>query len=158
MPNSEQDACGRARYWISLSLDGEISELELQAVRAHLGRCHACWEFERCLSSVTTILREQPFDRMECGVALPPRRRQGVARAGVMSAVAATMVVAAGVFLGPFGSDNAMRTGPIAPSVDTPPADRNDVRELQRQVIRRSLASRGQYAHAYTQRSWIDDL
>jgi hypothetical protein len=158
MPNPETDACRRARYWISLSLDEEISELELQAMRAHLARCQACSEVESGLFSLTTALREQPLDQMDCRVALPPRRSYGVPRAGLISAAAAIMVVAVGIFLAPFGSDNFPRTGSRAPSADSPPGDRNDVRALQRQVIRRSLASSGDYAHAYTQRSWVDDL
>ena len=34
--------CDRARAWVSLRLDDEISELEERLLEAHLGRCAAC--------------------------------------------------------------------------------------------------------------------
>jgi predicted anti-sigma-YlaC factor YlaD len=160
MDNLQQDACSRARFWISLRLDNELSELELQALRGHLGRCHQCREFEYALSCATTSLREQPLVRMERPVTLPPRRRRVVLQARVMSAVgaAATIVVATGAFLNFSGSNHALHVGSVPAHFDSPPADRTDVRALKRQVLQRSAELKPHYAHTYAQRSWVDDL
>jgi anti-sigma factor RsiW len=159
----QQDACNRARYWISLGLDSELSEFESQAARSHLGRCHECREFERHLLSVTTMLREQPLVRLDRPVTLPRRRSRVVGtrfvrQAGFVSAAAATVVVAVGAFLSVSSSNHGPRTESVRARADSPPADRNDVRTLQRQVVQRSVASRPEYAHSYSQRSWIEDL
>ena len=34
--------CARARFWASLRVDGELSELEGALLDAHLGRCADC--------------------------------------------------------------------------------------------------------------------
>jgi predicted anti-sigma-YlaC factor YlaD len=41
--------CDHARARVSLALDGELSQVEQALLRAHVGRCAACAEFERCL-------------------------------------------------------------------------------------------------------------
>ena len=78
--------CDRARAWVSLRLDGEISEVEAALLEAHLGRCASCREFEESVHGAVVVLRAQPlakrhelrhlrFQRIELGLhdRTPPR-------------------------------------------------------------------------------------
>jgi predicted anti-sigma-YlaC factor YlaD len=93
--------CERARFRVSLSLDGELSELERVSLRAHVGRCAACAAFERDADALTLELRTAPLvppatagaGRPASRVALP--RRRTAARVLQLSAAAAAVVLAA---------------------------------------------------------------
>src|SRR5665647_3282158 len=88
--------CERACAWVSLSLDGELSELEQVSLRAHVGRCAACASFERGMDALTRELRTAPLERPAVVVMLPRRRSAGV-RVLQISAAAAAVVLAAGL-------------------------------------------------------------
>ena len=66
--------CERSREWISLRLDGELSELAEKMLESHLARCAACRTFESDvevtsrLGSGTTFTVTLPSD---------PRREHG---------------------------------------------------------------------------------
>jgi putative zinc finger protein len=49
--------CARARFWASLRVDGELSELESALLDSHLGRCAACREYEGGVTAATALLR-----------------------------------------------------------------------------------------------------
>jgi hypothetical protein len=87
--------CERARSWVSLSLDGELSELEQVSLRAHVGRCAECAGFERDLGVLTRELRATTLERS--AVMLPRRRSAAAVRVLQISAVAAAVVLAAGL-------------------------------------------------------------
>jgi anti-sigma factor RsiW len=104
--------CDRARAWISLRLDGELSELEGAMLGAHLERCEACRAYSAEAAGFTVALRGFPLESLERPVTLPVARRT-IRRAVQFGAAAA--LVAASVGLGSvFG---ALGSGSHAPSL-----------------------------------------
>jgi predicted anti-sigma-YlaC factor YlaD len=103
--------CERTRARVSLSLDGELSEIEQVSLRAHVGRCAECSGFERDLSALTKALRAAILERPAVGARLPHRRSTSV-RVLQTSAVAAAVVLAAafGTLAGSLSSTD--RPGP----------------------------------------------
>jgi anti-sigma factor RsiW len=107
-------ACERARVWVSQELDDELSELELAALRAHLGGCPGCAAFAQSVAAVTGELRAAPL-LVSARTLAPPslrgRGRQlflGVAAASVAAAVA----IGAGVGSLTRGTSAPVRTQP----------------------------------------------
>ena len=49
--------CDRGREWISLRLDGELSELAQKMLDSHLVRCEDCRDFEDQVSGIALQLR-----------------------------------------------------------------------------------------------------
>jgi predicted anti-sigma-YlaC factor YlaD len=88
--------CERARLWVSLALDGELSEIEQVSLRAHVGRCAACAAFEGDVGALTTELRNAPPEKPATPVALPHRRSTAM-RVLQIGAAAAAVVLAAGL-------------------------------------------------------------
>src|SRR5215468_9567512 len=79
--------CARARFWVSLRVDGELSELEGALLDAHLGRCADCAEFATGAAVSTDWLRSARLDRpAPFTVAIPKAPRQAIA--GVVAAAA----------------------------------------------------------------------
>jgi predicted anti-sigma-YlaC factor YlaD len=88
--------CERTRGWLSLRLDGELSEFERALMDAHLSCCAECRAFEADTAALTFALRSAPPEHLAEPVALPqPRRRP--ARAIQVAAAAAAVLVAASV-------------------------------------------------------------
>lgn len=83
--------CARARFWASLRIDGELSELEGALLDAHLGRCADCREVVAGFTGATEGLRAAPF-------AVPPP--MAVAGSRAPRRVLAGAVIAAVVVLG----------------------------------------------------------
>jgi predicted anti-sigma-YlaC factor YlaD len=88
--------CERARSWVSLAFDDELSEIEQASLRAHVGRCAACAGFEHDMDALTRTLRAAPLQRPAVEAMLP-RRRSAAVRVLQISAAAAAVVVAAGL-------------------------------------------------------------
>ena len=88
--------CERAREWISLELDGELSELERGLLRAHVRRCAACSAFAVESRAATRVLRtaalEHPAD-----VLTAPRVPRVSVRGIQAAAAAAAIAVAVGL-------------------------------------------------------------
>jgi anti-sigma factor RsiW len=124
--------CGRAREWISLRVDGELSELERLLLRRHLGRCPECREFAEGVRAATLLVRATPVVRPSRSLEPDPApvrapRRFRLAAAAGLAALAAGIGVGVGVLI---GSDrNAplpiapQAPGPVAelPSLEQPP-------------------------------------
>ena len=89
-------SCERARSWVSLDLDDELSELEGAMLRAHTARCLPCATFQAETVAITHKLRLAPLEALPAPVALPPRRRV-VGRLTQVGAAAAVAVLAAGI-------------------------------------------------------------
>ncbi len=107
--------CDRARAWVSLKLDGELSELEGFMLGSHLARCETCRAFAADAVGFTTALRTARLERLERPVALPGGRRS-MRRAVQFGAAAA--LVAAAVGLGSlFGAVGSGRNAPSPPSL-----------------------------------------
>jgi predicted anti-sigma-YlaC factor YlaD len=88
--------CDRARAWVSLRLDDEISEFEDALLNAHLRRCAACREFESSVRGAVLALRAQPLERVEHPVVVAGRRRIAV-RPAAVARVAAVVAAVVGV-------------------------------------------------------------
>jgi anti-sigma factor RsiW len=82
--------------WVSLAVDGELSEIEQVSLRAHVGRCAACAAFEHEVDALTVELRNASDEQPAFPIALP-RRRSTAVRVLQISAVAAAIVLAAGL-------------------------------------------------------------
>jgi predicted anti-sigma-YlaC factor YlaD len=106
--------CERARLWVSLALDGELSEIEQVSLRAHVGRCAACAAFEHDALALTMELRNAPPERPALPVALP-RRRSTAMRVLQVGAAAAAIVLAAG--LGSLAGSLSSKGAPTATTV-----------------------------------------
>jgi predicted anti-sigma-YlaC factor YlaD len=114
--------CERARLWVSLSLDGELSEIEQVSLRAHIGRCAACAAFEGDVGALTLELRNAPLVSPATadagGHAMPialSRRRSTAVRVLQISAAAVAVVLAAG--LGSLAGSLSSRGTPTATTV-----------------------------------------
>jgi hypothetical protein len=85
--------CARARFWVSLRADDELSELEGALLDAHLARCAECRAYATGVSGTTEALRHaqlEPVTPLVIGVRTRPGRIVG-------GLVAATLVVLAAV-------------------------------------------------------------
>ena len=88
--------CERARSWISLREDDELSEFECALLDAHLARCAACAEFAADVSSTTLSLRAEPLETLSRPISLPQRRRRHVGFSTRAAASAAAVLVTIG--------------------------------------------------------------
>jgi anti-sigma factor RsiW len=101
-------ACEQAGQWISLRLDGELSELEGAGLDRHLERCAVCSTLAAELTGIAQLLRTAPLVEFELEPArvVPRRRRASVAsrRAAFAAVASAAAAAAAFVLLGSSGS------------------------------------------------------
>ncbi len=124
--------CARARFWVSLRVDGELSELEGALLDAHLGRCAQCAEFAAGATVSTAWLREAPPEHSAPITITVPKAAPRRAAAGV---VAAAVVLASALVAGfVHGTGTSSRTSALRPtvsvvsSVETP----DELRRLRR--------------------------
>ena len=119
--------CERSREWISLRLDGELSELAEKMLESHLARCAGCREFQSSAAAATGLVRTTPLELPEQPIALPRGRRLALVRPA--SAIAAT---AAAVALGFAAFLNLPSSGTLAvPNISSANAGNTDL-QLQR--------------------------
>jgi hypothetical protein len=125
--------CSRARFWASLRVDGELSELEGALLDAHLGRCAECRAYAEGIAGTTAALRGAALERPAPLVIAAPERPGRI----VAGLVAATLVVLAAVVGGlvrqnvaggSASSVGATRNVAIVASVETP----DQLRRLRR--------------------------
>ena len=91
--------CERSREWISLRLDGELSELAEKMLESHLARCAGCRAFESDAAATTQLVRTAPLERLEQPIALPRARRLAFVRpVGAVAATAAAAVLGLAAF------------------------------------------------------------
>lgn len=89
--------CERTRGWVSLSLDGELSEFERALVASHLDRCAQCAAFAQEVAATTGLLREARLEPAPHMVVLPARRRNVGALTMRVGAAAALLIGALGL-------------------------------------------------------------
>jgi anti-sigma factor RsiW len=101
-------ACERAGQWISLRLDGELTDLERAALNRHLERCERCGAYAAELGSITQLLREAPLvEPQRSLVALPVRSGRKLARRAVLGlAIAGAAASAAASLVFGLGSSH----------------------------------------------------
>jgi anti-sigma factor RsiW len=119
--------CARARESVSVQLDGELPELDLDRLETHLRICPACTAWAAQVRDVTQRLRDAP---LEVPVASHRVARHGRWLLGMRSpAVAATLAVAsvAGIL--------ALHPARLAPSSNQAALGRGSVRLLPQQRL-----------------------
>lgn len=124
--------CARARFWGSLRVDGELSELEGALLDAHLSGCADCRAVVAGFATATESLRAAPLAQPD-PVAVSPRRspRRFLATVAVAVVVLAG-VVAGGLVRSQTASDtSAPRAVAVVASVDTP----DQLRRLRRVAL-----------------------
>jgi hypothetical protein len=127
--------CARARFWASLRVDGELSELEGALLDAHLGRCADCQGYEARITGVTAALRNAPLVGV-APVVIDAPVRPGRVVAGL---VAATLVVLAAVVGGLVRENGSLgaastvgaRSVAVVATVETP----DQLRRLRRTTL-----------------------
>jgi hypothetical protein len=95
-PFGRAPACERAAQAISLQLDGELSELELAQLRAHLDACPACRMVEQGMVGMTLELRLAPPAAPGRAFAAPRMRAARVRSLRPLAATAAMLLVVVG--------------------------------------------------------------
>jgi len=89
-------ACERAGQWISLELDGELSQMEHAALERHLASCDRCRSLGLEVRGFTSLLREAPLvEPSRRVVAHAPARARKVRRVAAMLAFAVVGAAAA---------------------------------------------------------------
>lgn len=122
--------CDRVREYVSLKLDGELSQFEAALLAAHVDQCPACREFESRLNAATNVLREAPLERLQRPVILPPRRNLVPFRRVQAGLAVALVVVAVGVgsLVSTLGSKGSVRPEFSLPSA----GEDREIRDIRR--------------------------
>ncbi len=126
------ESCERARRWVSVRLDEDLSELEGRLLVAHLHECSDCCDFERGTRSVAEALRAEPLVALEHPVALPQRRRRVAGVLGVASAAAAVVAAAAFGLLSLVSSSDRVRPDFLVKTSQARNTEATSLRALRR--------------------------
>src|SRR5258708_22663292 len=123
MSASGGQLCARARFWASLRVDGELSELEGALLDAHLARCVDCRAFQTTAASSAGLLRSAPLvalTPLRVDVPRSPRRMLfGAAAAAVLVGAALLAGFVHGAIAPPTLSESAVRSVAIVASAET---------------------------------------
>ena len=133
--------CDRAREWISLQVDGELSEFERIVLEAHVVRCEDCRAFRVDVRGISRELREAPLERLTRPVVLPRRTRFAGRTLQFAAAAAAAVAVGAGGTVGVITADRSTSTfgAHLRPAY-------LDSADYEMKLIRRNLDARLQAA------------
>ena len=120
--------CDRGREWISLRLDGELSELAQKMLDSHLVRCGDCRAFEEQVSGVALQLRSAQLEQLERPIEIRRGRRRLPVSVWSMGAAAASIAVAAVGVVGfvSLPSSNTLHAAPLV--VVAVPSGNEDLR------------------------------
>ena len=135
--------CERARAWVSLSLDGELSELERRLLDVHVERCAPCAAFEAEVTALVGELRAASQEPLPVERRVVAWQRRPVApvlriasRAGAVAAAAAAAIAMFSLGAGSVGDVSpAAPAAPIildATSLSSMDQELADLREAQR--------------------------
>jgi predicted anti-sigma-YlaC factor YlaD len=106
------ERCSRAREWVSLEIDGELSTLEAAVLEAHLRECPDCQHFRRETTAISDGIRTAPFERVPRPVSLPTRRgRPRLVRQLTTAAAVATVAITLGTTLATSHSSRSRSRG-----------------------------------------------
>ncbi|HEY7207511.1 MAG TPA: zf-HC2 domain-containing protein [Gaiellaceae bacterium] len=106
--SARSGSCETIRTRISQALDGEASELELAAIRAHVSSCPACAVFQDDVAILTHALRDAP-PAIPSTVAWTGGQRRRSSRGRLVAVGAAAAAVAVSLTLG--GIVGSLRSG-----------------------------------------------
>jgi predicted anti-sigma-YlaC factor YlaD len=88
--------CDSIRELVSVSLDGELPELDAARLDGHLAVCAGCRTYAHGAAEAARLLREAPVEAMSVPIVLP-NRRFAVARRVQVAAAAAAVVMTVGL-------------------------------------------------------------
>ncbi len=111
--------CDRARFWISLQLDGVLSDFEAAMLEQHVVRCAECHSFRADAAQQTAMLRTASLERVTVPVDLPARPkplRHALAGLGTLAASAAAAVISLHVVSGSHAAPSAARGAVARPA------------------------------------------
>jgi predicted anti-sigma-YlaC factor YlaD len=129
--NESGHLCERARFWASLRLDGELSELEGALLDAHLARCAGCRVVADGFDASTSALRAAPLVRPELaavGLRSAPRRMLAMV---AVAAVLVIGVIAGGLVRGGVSHPSTPHAVAVVASFETP----DQLRSLRRSTL-----------------------
>ena len=92
--------CERARFWASLRLDGELSELEGALLDAHLTRCESCRAVADGFGASTAALRSASLERPAPVAVDAPRSPRRLLASLAVAAVLVIGVITGGLVRG----------------------------------------------------------
>jgi predicted anti-sigma-YlaC factor YlaD len=110
-------ACERARTWLSLRLDGELSEMENALLESHLGRCASCTEAADRITGLTLALRAAPLEAPATQVTVPRQMRIGSLRRFYVAAVAVLVLALAASGVGSVAALQVVATRSAPPKI-----------------------------------------
>jgi len=132
----ESRLCSRARFWVSLRLDDQLSELEGALLDAHLAACPACSSFAAESELATSELRDAPPARHQPVQLVLPRRTRTPLVVAFAAAVIAAAALAGGVVRDVLSSSSEPTSAPRPVAVVASSADSSDgLRELRRSSL-----------------------
>jgi hypothetical protein len=138
--------CTRARQWISLALDRELSDFERFLMEDHVKRCGDCSEFERDARLFTAGMRSTQLESLSAPLQVGRLRHPGRLGRLRLANVVPVAVAAASVFLATTFLPE--RAGVVAsderPLQSAAASDRMTVNELVLEVRRRNLRQQSQ--------------
>jgi anti-sigma factor RsiW len=124
--------CERARFWASLRLDGELSELEGALLDAHLARCAGCRELAAGFDASTAALRSAPLERTAPVAVDAPRSQRRLVATIAVAAVLVLGAVAGGLMSGHVSHDaQTPHAVAVVASFETP----DQLRTLRRPAL-----------------------
>jgi len=124
--------CERARFWASLRLDGELSELEGALLDAHLARCAGCREVTDGFAASTAAVRSAPLERLAPVAIDVPRSSRRLLATIAVAAVLVLGVIAGGLARGQVSHGSpAPRAVAVVASFETP----DQIRTLRRAAL-----------------------
>jgi anti-sigma factor RsiW len=126
--------CDRAREWISLQVDGELSEFERIVLEAHVAHCGECRTFRVDVRGISRELRHAPLERLGRPIVLPRRTRFAGRTLQLAAATAAAVAVGAGGTVGVITADRS--TNRFGPGLRPAYLDSAD---YEMKIIRRNL-------------------
>ena len=129
-------SCERARAWVSLDLDGELSQLEGALLAAHLRRCEACAAAAATMRAVTDALRAAPLEAPASPVSVlakekPRHLAVRLALAATLAALAAGLGIVAGSIDRGGDAPAGPTDGDIALLPTPSPDDRRDFQRIR---------------------------
>jgi hypothetical protein len=90
--------CARARESASARLDGELAELLVAQLEAHLRSCSECQSFADGIAKTGGLLRAAPLDRPAAAIFIPVHQRRRIGALPTAAAAAIVIAVAGSSF------------------------------------------------------------
>jgi predicted anti-sigma-YlaC factor YlaD len=126
--------CDRAAEWISLELDGELSELDRARLEDHLDRCPSCRAWQAEVAGFTGLMRSAPPAELSAPVAIVLPRLRARRRAAAATLATAAAAVAAAIVALPQTAQN-VSSGAL------PFEDAQQQRQFAQEHVRTELAA-----------------